>query len=186
MRVLITAASRHGATSEVASVVGAILGDRGFEVATVAPEAVESLADYDAVILGSGVYAGHWLATAKTFVTRFEEPLRARPVFLFSCGPLGDPPKPEAEPEDAIEIACITQAVSHRLFPGRLQRSALPFAEKVVVAAVRAPDGDFRPWDDISDWAREVGRQLDMALLSKLLGPEVPAAQQPAPAMVGG
>jgi menaquinone-dependent protoporphyrinogen oxidase len=186
MRVLITTASRHGAATEVASVVGAILSDLGFDIDTVSPEAVQSIADYDAVVLGSGVYAGHWLAAAKSFVTRFEEPLRARPVFLFSCGPLGDPPKPEAEPEDAIEIACLTQAVSHRVFPGRLQRSALPFAEKVVVAAVRAPDGDFRPWDDIADWAREIGRQLDIALLSKLLGPEAPAAPGTEPVLVGG
>jgi hypothetical protein len=50
---------------------------------------------YDAVVLGSAVYAGHWLKPARALADRCAAALRARPVWLFSSGPVGDPAKPD-------------------------------------------------------------------------------------------
>ena len=53
-----------------------------------------------------------------------------------------------------------TNACGHRLFAGRLERHQLGFAEKAMVAALRVPDGDFRDWDAIDSWSRQIGEEL--------------------------
>ena len=49
---------------------------------------VRTLDDWDAVILGSAVYAAYWQKDARLFIERFREDLAARPLWLFSGGPL--------------------------------------------------------------------------------------------------
>lgn len=158
MKVLVTAASRHGTTAEIAAAIADVLRDAHLDVDVVEPEAVESLADYDAVVVGSGVYAGHWLKPAKAFVERHELALRGRPVFLFSSGPLGDPPRPVEDPADVADIDDATMAIDHRVFAGRLVEDQLGMGERVIIRMVSAPYGDFRSWDDITEWAREIAR----------------------------
>lgn len=160
MRVLVTAASRHGSTAEIASTIGRLLTDERIDVEVVAPEDVTTLEGFDAVVLGSGVYMGHWLQPATAFVDRLGDALVQRSVWLFSSGPLGEPPKPAGGPVDITAIEAATRAVEHRVFPGRLAKSELGFGEKLVVAGVRAPYGDFRPWAEIAGWAQGIARTL--------------------------
>lgn len=58
------------------------------------------------------------------------------------------------------EILAKTGARDHRLFGGRLDKSRLSFAERAVVLAFRAPEGDFRDWAEIEAWAREIAGAL--------------------------
>jgi menaquinone-dependent protoporphyrinogen oxidase len=127
---------------------------------SVAPEAVVSVDGYDAVVLGSGIYAGRWLETAKAFVERNRQALKGKRVWLFSSGPIGDPPKPVEEPADAAAMIAATGAVEHRTFAGRLEKDSLGFGEKLIVNALRAPEGDFREWDEIDAWAWSIGKAL--------------------------
>jgi len=160
VRVLVSVASRHGATAEIGWRIAAALGQTGQTVVTVAPEAIVSVDSYDAVVLGSGIYAGRWLTAAKDFVQRNQAALSTKRVWLFSSGPVGDPPKPTDEPADLAEIREAIGAVEHRSFASRLDRDTLGFGEKMIVAAVRAPDGDFRPWDEIDAWAAGIAKAL--------------------------
>jgi menaquinone-dependent protoporphyrinogen oxidase len=160
MKVLVTAASKHGATWEIAEAVRDGLRAAGLEVVLTAPEHVTSLEGLDAVVLGSGVYAGHWLEPARSLVARLSEQLPHRKVWLFSSGPIGDPPMPDTGPADAEKLLASTGAEEHRVFAGRLERSRLGLAERAVVAALRAPEGDFRDWDAIAAWAGEIAHVL--------------------------
>ena len=117
------------------------------------PEQVQAIDDYDAVVLGSAVYAGHWLTPAREFVDRCRDALAARPVWLFSSGPIGDPPKPEEDPVDVAEILQATKAREHRLFAGKLVKKQLRFPDRAIAAALRVPEGDFRDWDEVKGWA---------------------------------
>ena len=121
-----------------------------------AREDVSSLDDVDGVIVGSGVYAGHWLGPAKEFVERFQEDLRRRPVWLFSSGPLGSPPAPDGDPVDVAPMVEKSGARGHRVFAGKLVQEEIGLAERAIVKLVHAPYGDFRDWAEIRAWAREI------------------------------
>ncbi len=160
MKVLVTAASKHGSTVEIAAGIEEVLMSAGLDTSLAAPERVTSLAGYDAVVLGSAVYAGHWMESAKEFVARNLTALLARPVWLFSSGPIGDPAKPLEVPGDVARILEATQAREHRVFAGRLMRRDLGLGERAVAAIIGAPEGDFRSWTEIEAWALGIARVL--------------------------
>ncbi|MGZ6213908.1 MAG: flavodoxin domain-containing protein [Candidatus Limnocylindria bacterium] len=161
MRVLVTAASRHGGTGEIATIIGQALTDAGLETEVRPLRALDGVAGYNAVVLGSGVYVGRWIPEATDFVRRHEIELRARPVWLFSSGPIGSPePKPEGDPAEVAELIASIRARGHRVFAGRLDKRRLGIGERLVVGAVHAQEGDFRDPDAITAWAREIAAQL--------------------------
>jgi menaquinone-dependent protoporphyrinogen oxidase len=160
MRVLVTAASRYGSTAEIANVIGEVLAASGLDAVVREPAKVHAIAEFDAVVLGSAVYAGRWLEPARNIVDRMAAELTARDVWLFSSGPIGDPAKPDVESPEAAVLVSRTSAHEHRVFPGRLARSELSLPEKLLVAALRAPEGDFRPWDEIRAWASGIAGVL--------------------------
>jgi menaquinone-dependent protoporphyrinogen oxidase len=174
MRVLVTAATKHGATGEIAQAIGDALRDQGLDPTVLEPGQVEGLDGYDAVVLGSAVYAGHWLKPARELVARCGDDLAARPVWLFSSGPVGDPPEPEEDPVDVAEILAATSAREHRLFAGKLVRKQLSFPERAIVSALRVPEGDFRDWAGITGWAAGIATAL------RTQSPAAPAADRPA------
>ena len=104
---------------------------------------------------------GNWLAPARRFVEEYGEELASRPTWLFSSGPLGSPLRPQED--EAVHIDRIwakTSAIEHRLFGGRLDKSQLSFRERAVVHAVRAPEGDFRDWNDVRAWAASIAETV--------------------------
>lgn len=160
MKVLVSAASKHGATAGIAEAIGRRLVETGHEITVLAPNDVTDVGRYDAFVLGSGVYAGHWLAQGKDLVHEVARHAEGRPVWLFSSGPLGTPAVPD---HDAVDVRHLVEAVAardHRIFSGKLDKDVLGFAERAIVAAVRAPEGDFRDWSEIEAWAGDIAGQL--------------------------
>jgi menaquinone-dependent protoporphyrinogen oxidase len=161
MRVLVAVASKHGATREIAEAIARSLADAGLVVEVENVEDVSDVASYDAVVLGSAVYMGSWLEPARRFAENHAEALTARPAWLFSSGPTGDPPRPS--PDKAVSIDSIADRIhpkDHRLFAGKLDHRQLSFAEHALVLAVRAAEGDFRDWGEIATWAAEIAAAL--------------------------
>jgi len=48
----------------------------------------------------------------------------------------------------------------HRVFFRALDHHKLSFPERMVVKAVKAPEGDFRDWEAIDTWAASIARDL--------------------------
>lgn len=161
MKVLVSAASKHGATAEVAAAIGRTLRAAGLEVELIDPADVTSLAGFDAAVIGSAIYVGRWMEPARALIERESATLRQIPVWLFSSGPVGEPPKPVEEPVDAAPLRTASGAREHRTFAGLVERKRLGFGEKAVMTAVRAREGDYRPWTAIEDWAREIAATLE-------------------------
>ena len=160
MNVLVTVASRQGATKEIAERIGEVLSAAGLG-ATVEPvEAVGDVDRYDAVVLGSVVRIGHWIEPARRFVRDHGAALATRPVWLFSSGPIGNPPRPAGDPLEIGELMATLHARDHRVFAGKLEKEGLGLAERAIVAAVRAEAGDFRPWAEIDAWAAGIAAEL--------------------------
>ena len=160
-RVLVVVATKHGATRGIAEAIVRDLADAAAgrtELTAVLHEAEHAPdpARFDAVIVGSAVYVGRWREPARDWVGAHAAALRARPVWLFSSGPIGAPPFPPDEPHDVAPLMQVTGARGHRVFPGRLDKELLSIGERAMVTAMRAPLGDFRDWDAVRAWTAEV------------------------------
>lgn len=164
MNVLVTAATKNGATGEIAQAMADTLEERAINATVVAPELVDGLDDYDAVVLGSAVYTGHWLEPAKSLARRHSGELRRRPVWLFSSGPVGDSSrrlvqKMGADPVDLPEMLELTHARGHQVFAGRLEPQHVNLAQRFALAAFKV-NGDFRDWTQIRGWASQIAEEL--------------------------
>jgi menaquinone-dependent protoporphyrinogen oxidase len=168
LSVLVTWASKHGATSDIAAALARDLqecaaGRAGGVVACAVP--VQQRPDptgFDAVVLGSAVYVGRWREEARHYAAEYTAALRRRPVWLFSSGPIGHPPFPSGEPYDTEPLSHTLAARGHRVFPGRLDTRLLTFGERAMVTAMRAPEGDSRDWAAIELWAEEIAVALSL------------------------
>ncbi|MFI5042859.1 MAG: flavodoxin domain-containing protein, partial [Acidimicrobiales bacterium] len=66
--MLIAVSSKHGSTREIAESIATTVRQAGIEVEVVDAEHVESVAPYDAVIVGSALYFGRWRGPARELV----------------------------------------------------------------------------------------------------------------------
>lgn len=160
-KVLVSAASKYGSTTEIAAHIGEVLSERGCVVTVAPPDEVEDLRSFDAIVLGSAVYMGRWRKEARQLAQRV--PASGAPVWLFSSGPLGDPPQPEGDPVDVSEILESTSAREHVVFAGKVDKSRLSFGDRAVMSAVHAPEGDFRNWEKVTGWAIQIADRLRMS-----------------------
>lgn len=163
MTVLISAASKHGATAEIATAIGTTLERSGLEVDVRSIDDVPPEATYDAYVVGSAVYMGHWLAPAKRFVEAHAAELERAPVWMFSSGPIADGEQAASSQDSAEgeELASTVGARGHELFGGKLDTSGLGVCERIAVRCVRAHDGDHRDWAAIEAWAERIAAELD-------------------------
>lgn len=154
-RVLVAYATKLGSNAEIAEAIASELRAAGFRAAAHPVRAVTTLDEWDAVVLGSAIYAAHWQRDARRFATRFRDALAARPLWLWSSGPLGERLARAGLPISA-HAAEITQGLGvldHRTFGGRLAQDA-PIDPQVLRTH---PIGDFRDWAAIRDYAGQIG-----------------------------
>lgn len=167
MKILIAFASRHGSTQEIAQEIAQELRVAGHSVRVRPTDEVTDIEQYDAAIIGSAVYMGTWLPESRRFVDEHRAQLAHIPIWLFSSGPLGaDDPQPTGDPAHLDTLMQATQARGHRVFVGKLDRRDLGPAERLLARVVKAPEGDFRDWDTVRDWAREIAATLPTLVAS--------------------
>ena len=158
-RVLIAYATKLGSTREIAERIAAVLAAAGLQAEAISVRDLRTIAGWDAVVLGSALYAAHWQRDANRFVIRNHAALGDRPLWLFSSGPL-DARLARANLPMTVHAAEITAglgAIEHRTFGGRLKEDA-PVDPQVLATHVI---GDFRDWAAIHDWATAIATRLN-------------------------
>lgn len=160
MNILVTFASKHGATQAIAERIGVSLRQYGLSATVMPTRDVTNLEPYDAVVLGSAVYFGGWMKDATAFVRHNQEIFARMPLWLFSSGSLGKPSADTLEPQAVTEFRKLGGMRDHQQFAGALRRASLDFPEKLIANAVHAPEGDFRDWAAIDDWASTIAHAL--------------------------
>lgn len=174
-KILVTCASKYGATAEIAKKIGAVLSQAGLQVDVLAVDGIRDLTSYEAVVLGSAIYVGKWQKEAAKFLQTNEKILADRPVWLFSSGPTG-----EGDPVELVEgmrLPAALQPVADRIHPrdiavfhGYINPDKLNFIEKwAIKSLVKKPFGDFRNWEVIISWATSIAQILKEAELSPSL-----------------
>ncbi len=161
MTVLVAYASKHGSTQGIAERITEKLRQMGKQAEARQVDTVKDFGSYEAFVIGSAIYYGSWMKEATEFVHRNQAALAGRPVWLFSVGPLGTEVKDaEQQPKEMAEFQETIKPRDHRVFFGALDHNRLSFTERMVVKAVRGPEGDFRDWQAIDAWAESIARDL--------------------------
>jgi menaquinone-dependent protoporphyrinogen oxidase len=182
--VQVVYASRHGATAGIAQRIAEVLRTEDADVVVADAAQRPDPAGFDAYVIGSGVQIGSWHKEGVEYLERNQATLATRPVWLFSSGPL--PGSSRAKPtEDELELAlgpregpgsggrkrieglaATIHPREHRVFNGAFDPKDPPktMAERLVrlmpAAKDALPSGDFRDWDAIEAWARQIAGQL--------------------------
>ena len=163
--VLVAYASEHGATREIAEHVGRTLSGAGLSVDVRDAGEVRDVDGYGAAVIGSAVYMGRWRGSAKHLVKRHERELAERDVWLFSSGPVGEPPAAGDEkavkfthPKFALKEAARLGAHEHVVFGGRLPDEG--FIAKSMRKSTPPELQDLRDWDEIGRWADGIAATL--------------------------
>ncbi|MFI1921091.1 MULTISPECIES: flavodoxin domain-containing protein [unclassified Streptomyces] len=161
--VLVTYGSTNGSTAQIAEAVAEVLRKDGLTVDALPAGAVTSVASYDAVVVGGGLYAGRWQKDARRFVRRHRRLLAERPVWFFSSGPLDA----SASERDIPPVRGVRQAMTrvsvreHVTFGGCLEEGAKGRVAGMILRSGKG--GDFRNFDAIETWAAGVARELTRA-----------------------
>jgi len=161
MTVLVAYASKHGSTQGIAERIAEKLRQLGKEAEARPLEEVSDPGSYEALVIGSALYYGSWMKEATEWIHRNQAALAKLPVWLFSVGPLGAEVKDaEQQPKEMAEFQRTIRPREQRIFFGALDHHKLSFAERMMVKAVRAPEGDFRDWQAVEAWAASIVRDL--------------------------
>ena len=172
MTVLVGFSSKYGATEGIAERIARKLREAGTDAVARAAASVDKPEKYDAFVIGSSAYMGSWRKEATDFVRSHQELLAAHPVWLFSSGPLGVAGKDaqgrdllkESEPKQFEEFGQALQPRGMRVFFGALDPNVLGRKDRLVrrIPSGREllPEGDFRNWAAIDEWAAEIAREL--------------------------
>jgi menaquinone-dependent protoporphyrinogen oxidase len=164
MTVLVTYASKYGATQGIAERITRQLERFGMDAYLCPADTVSKPQDFRAAVIGSAVYYGSWLKEATEFVRHNRSILSERPVWLFSSGPLGvDVQDDEQQPKELLEFQETIKPRDHRMFFGALNPSQLTFMDRMVFKSLRAPEGDYRDWNEIEAWAERIVQALASA-----------------------
>jgi menaquinone-dependent protoporphyrinogen oxidase len=165
MKLLVTYASKHGSTAEIAKVIGDELHKRHYEVEVKSVEDVGSLAGYDAFVIGSAVYAGGWMKSAARFLRSNRDRLAGHPVWLFSSGPTG-----QGDPNEIMDgwifpenLKTVREKINPRdviLFHGKIDPDRLSATERMIIKSVKATVGDYRDWLVVRGWVRRIDLDL--------------------------
>ncbi|HUV82006.1 MAG TPA: flavodoxin domain-containing protein [archaeon] len=170
-KILVTYATKYGATAEIAEKIGQVLRQAGLRTDVLPTDRVRELSPYKAVVLGSAVYIGRWHKEAAKFLKANEKVLVEQLVWLFSSGPTGEGNPVELTegwhfPKALQPIADRIQPRDITVFHGAINMKKLNFIEKWMINKVKAPLGDFRDWDAITSWATSIADVLKEEVLA--------------------
>lgn len=158
-KILVAYASKCGSTGEVAEAIGQVLCDGGAATDVRLAKDVTDVNGYRAVVVGSAVRMGQWLPEAVKFVETHQDALNQMPVAYFTVCMTMQEDTEENRREVMGYLDPVREIVQPRdvgLFAGAIDYSKMGFVFRLVIKAMKVPEGDFRNWDNIRDWAASV------------------------------
>ena len=160
MKILVAYATKAGSTAEVAAEIGRVIESKGGCQVDVRPVGkLNGVDGYDAVVIGSAIRAGKWLPEATKFVEKHRDALGRVPVACFLvCLTLSEDTEENRRTVAAYldPVREVVQPVEMGLFAGVMDYSKLPFILRLMMKAMKSPQGDFRDWEAIRTWAADL------------------------------
>jgi menaquinone-dependent protoporphyrinogen oxidase len=164
-KTLIAYATKAGSTAEVAQAIGQELREQGAEVDVRLMKDVKEVGSYTAVIVGSAIRMGKLLSEVTKFVKKNRDALGRVPVAYFVvCLTMKDDTEENRHTVDGYldPVREMIEPVDVGLFAGVLDCDKLgfPWGPMMRRAKDQFPEGDYRDWEAIRAWARQVHARL--------------------------
>jgi menaquinone-dependent protoporphyrinogen IX oxidase len=177
-KVLIVYGTRYGAAASTSEEIANVLREEGLDVQVVnaKQEKVRDIAEYDLVIVGSGIQINRWTGEPEDFLKKFQKELARKKVALFVC--CGSASQPTTTPPEEVEKAKTKyldekaakyhlQPVALGFFGGVYNYNNMPWWGKkgmemdrprVEATYKQTEPGiyDTRDWNAIRSWAKEL------------------------------
>ncbi|MFE4833890.1 flavodoxin domain-containing protein [Arthrobacter sp. NPDC056691] len=167
MTVLVAYASALGSTREIAQHVASRMAAALGEVECRSVDEVESVAGYEAVLVGSAIHNQAWLPPAVQFLSQHAPGLAERPVWAFSVGMADGLPKLFRNRGAVLQQQRLEQTQfqdvqlrGHAVFSGVYQASQLPAVLRALFRLTGGRFGDLRDWAAVDAWTDQVTAEL--------------------------
>jgi len=180
---LIVYGTRYGATASTSEEIASTLRKEGIEVQVVnaKEEKVKDIAQYDVVIVGSGIQIYRWTSEPEDFLKNFQKGLAAKKVALFVSSGATAIAEHEGNPEEIDRVKkkylqekaakYNLQPVALGLFGGVYDFNKWPWwagkakpmtKQQLEAAGFKATNGiyDTRDWNAIRNWAKVLATRI--------------------------
>jgi menaquinone-dependent protoporphyrinogen oxidase len=157
--ILVAYATERGSTKEVAEAIAEQLTADGLAIDVRAAEAVDDLAPYGAVVLGTALYMGRIHRDARAFLAAHRASLGSVPFAVFGLGP-----RTLAEDDVAGSRRQLEKSVAK--VGGLSPFATAVFGGVIDPAKLRFPfsrfeASDARDWEAIAAWTSRIAPRLD-------------------------
>ena len=167
-----TYGTKHGSTAEIAARIGERFTAAGFDTDVLQANLGIDVAKYDAMVVGSPMYAARWLPEPAVLLIANGERISDMPIALFSVGMIDvkhagklreehDAWMEKAFEQDGVQLTIVSTAT----FNGAFWRRNLPIYLRIIDATFRITlSGDHRQWDVIERWSDDTAELLQRSL----------------------
>lgn len=169
VRILVAYASEHGSTREIAERLADRLRRSGVAVVLADAGGVDSVQEFDAVVLGSAVHNGQWLPAAAELADHCARASTVPMVWPFSVGTVGAHGSalgPRAsrfvrsrQPIPDAVVTCLGES-RHRWFSGVMRPEDVSALGRTLFRLIGGRFGDHRDWPDVLAWADDLVARL--------------------------
>lgn len=163
-RALVAYATRYGTTAQIAGWVGEALRSQGIDATVAEVSTVQSIDDYDAVIIGSPIYFSRALRAAADFVKKFAPGLQDKRTAMFSVGVTVNQKAGREFTDQALRtLAGNAPGVTptYVMFKGRVDLSRMNLAYRWFLKLFQGfGDIDQTQRGDVEAWAKEFADSL--------------------------
>ena len=126
-------------------------------------KAMPSLEGYHGVILGSAIRMGSWLPEMLEFIRKNQAQLNQMPMAIFTMHILNvgkDKASRAARNVYTAPVRKMITPVDEAFFAGSIDLAKLSFPDRILTRLMVSDDlpkvGDFREWDKVRAWAKEI------------------------------
>jgi len=176
-KALIIYGTRYGATASTSEEIAKVLRQEGLDVQVVnaKEQKVNSIAEYDLVVVGSGIQINRWTSEPEKFLKKFQKELATKKLALFVCCGSASTNQPD-ELAKAKRKYLDEKAANYNLQPVALgffggvynynkepwwAKKAMEMDRPRIQATYKAIQPgiyDTRDWDVIRSWAKELAQ----------------------------
>jgi menaquinone-dependent protoporphyrinogen oxidase len=154
-KLLIAYYTETNTTKEIAEKIGRIAEAKEWESDILRLSEVNSVKDYDAVIIGAPVHAMHWVPEANSFVEKHREDLKNIPVAYYLVAYLLNCSRPFFQKlirKSLNKASAVVEPMATGMFDGRVE-SEFPAFPRLIFGVKAGTATDLRDWAQIESWA---------------------------------